>query len=107
MGLDCVRNRNNKLIYNQMGYLFAWNFASNSAWLILFSQNCSWAFGLALVVICVMLYTAIQISRLSVRTKVNKIEAITIRGGFSIYSGWLATATILNLVFFLKSVGVT
>ena len=45
--------------------------------------------------------------RYSTRTEVNKAEGISIRGGFSLYSGWLTVASILNFAFFLKSLGVT
>jgi hypothetical protein len=41
---------------------------------------------------------------LSMRTKLNTFELITLRFGFSIYSGWVTTATILNIAVFLKFV---
>lgn len=34
------------------------------------------------------------------------MEWFTIRGGFSLYSGWITAATILNAAFMLKSMGV-
>ena len=41
----------------------------------------------------------------STRAKVNAIEFISLRMGFTIYTGWVTAATILNTTFFLKSVG--
>merc|ERR1712195_89892 len=43
--------------------------------------------------------------RLTVRSKVNAMEFITLRCAFSIYTGWVTAATILNATFFLKSIG--
>jgi benzodiazapine receptor len=40
------------------------------------------------------------------RAKLNVVEFISLRMGFSIYTGWVTAATILNATFFLKSVGV-
>lgn len=39
-------------------------------------------------------------------TYASPIEWISMRGGFSIYSGWVTAATILNLAFVLKRLGV-
>jgi len=41
----------------------------------------------------------------STRAKVNVVEFISLRMGFTIYTGWVTAATILNTTFFLKSVG--
>ena len=43
--------------------------------------------------------------RISLRNKLNIIELITIRICFTIYSGWVTAATILNLSIYLKSIG--
>lgn len=37
--------------------------------------------------------------------KLNWVEAISIRGGFTFYSAWLLVATILNITFWLKASG--
>lgn len=37
--------------------------------------------------------------------KLNWVEAISIRGGFSFYSAWLLVATILNITFWFKASG--
>ena len=41
----------------------------------------------------------------STRNETNWIEWIAIRGGFSIYSGWVTAATILNVTYMIKSWG--
>jgi len=43
--------------------------------------------------------------RHATRSKVNVVEFISLRLGFTIYTGWVTAATILNVSFFLKSVG--
>ena len=40
------------------------------------------------------------------RSKVNTIEWISLRCGFTIYAGWVTAATILNVTYMLKSFGV-
>ena len=56
--------------------------------------------------IATQLATAVYIMMVSTRMKVNGWEWTFIRCGFSIYSGWLTTATILNIVIMLKFLGV-
>ena len=41
----------------------------------------------------------------SQKSKLNFFEGLTIYVAFSVYSGWVATATILNLTFCLKGSG--
>ena len=43
--------------------------------------------------------------RITVRNKLNIWEIISLRIGISIYTGWVTVATILNVSFFLKSLG--
>ena len=43
--------------------------------------------------------------RKSCEYKVNIVEFIALRIGFSLYTGWVTAATILNVSFFLNSVG--
>jgi translocator protein len=100
-------SKNKGLLYGSSGfnYLFAINMLFNSFWLIIFIQNNATAFGIDILVILVMLLTAVRIVKLSSSVKLNWIETITIRGGFTIYAGWVLVATILNITFWLKSVG--
>ena len=53
-----------------------------------------------------MLATNLYIMMVSTRNTTNIWEWIGLRGGFSIYSGWVTAATILNASFVLKSLGV-
>ena len=46
-----------------------------------------------------------MIMKLSLRNKLNWIEWIGLRAGFSIYSGWVTAATILNISIYLRTVG--
>ena len=59
----------------------------------------------ATLIIIGMVVTQTFIMRLSVRTSVNWVEFICVRLGFSIYNGWVTTATILNFFFVAKSIG--
>jgi len=52
-----------------------------------------------------MLSINLYIMMISTRTSVNWTEWISLRGGFSIYSGWVTAATILNATFMLKNLG--
>jgi len=60
---------------------------------------------IALIVILGMLYTAIVVLNKASKVKVSVTEMIGLRIGFSIYSGWLTAATILNVMFCLKAFG--
>jgi hypothetical protein len=54
-----------------------------------------------------MLGSALVVLNISTNNHLsNWWENLFFRGGFSIYSGWLTTATILNVAFLLKSLGV-
>lgn len=52
-----------------------------------------------------MVGTQVYIMNQSTRTKVNEYEFITLRIGFSLYSGWVMAACIIGVAFFLKSLG--
>ena len=52
-----------------------------------------------------MLVNTAFIMMKSLRTKVNWFEWITLRGGMSIYTGWLTAATILNATITLQRLG--
>jgi len=94
------------VIYNQVGYIFGLNMLANALWLGLFGQDDSMFFGIALIVIIFMLASAVWITNITTHNHLNNwYENIFLRGGMSIYAGWLSSATILNVVFFLKSIG--
>ena len=54
----------------------------------------------------VMLFTAFWIMQSANRAKLNLIETITLRGGYSIYAGWMISATTLSTIWFFNNVGV-
>lgn len=64
-----------------------------------------WGFVLSFLDIAVILGTNLYMMMMSTRAEVNVTEWISIRGGFSIYSGWVTAATILNVTYMLKSFG--
>lgn len=100
-----VPSRNNDLVYNQIGYTFFANMMINGVWLFLFQTNTVWGFALALIDIFAMLFSNLHIMSLSTHDSVNVYEWIGLRGGFSIYSGWVTAATILNATYLLKASG--
>ena len=55
---------------------------------------------------CKLLSTNTYIWMMANRTEINVTEWIGLRAGFSIYSGWVTAATILNATFMLKLFGV-
>ena len=69
LALPGIKSRNDQLIYgngvNGIGYLFIINMIFNAFWLIIFVQNNAIAFGLDIVVVIVMLFTALNILKLS------------------------------------------
>ena len=100
-----VPSRNNELIFGQIKYVFAINMIGNGAWLIIFMTNSTAGFVLSLLDIIMMLATQVFIMGKSTRAKVNVVEFISLRCGFTNYTGWVTAATILNTSFFLKSAG--
>ena len=77
----------------------------NAIWLVVFMTNTSVGFAFALIDIILMLGTQVFIMQKATRNKINVIEFISLRCGFTIYTGWVTAATILNTTFFLKSAG--
>jgi len=77
----------------------------NAVWLVLFQTNQIWGFALGLIDIIAMLATNVYIMKLATTSDVNVYEWIGLRGGFSIYAGWVTAATILNAVYLLKASG--
>ena len=100
-----VPDRNNTLIYSDIGYRFLINMVLNSLWLVFFQFDNAWGFAFALIDIFFMLASDWDILLLSQKSNVNIMEWFTIRGGFSLYSGWITAAAILNAAFMLKSMG--
>ena len=73
----------------------------NACWLftaITFTQT---GFVIGLFVIIALLVTCVVIMNYSTQARLNVIELISLRIAFSIYAGWLTTATILNTILVL------
>ena len=77
----------------------------NGLWLVIFLQNSgvSMAFGTLdiLAMVATQMYMLMKITR----AKCNMLEIFTLRIGFSLYTGWVTAASIINVTFFLKAVG--
>jgi len=101
----CVPSRNNDVIVNKIGYIFAINMLGNALWLVIFGQNKIWSFIISLLVIIGMLTTQLFIMMQSVRSHLGLVGIISLRCGFTIYSGWVTAATILNVSFVIESIG--
>jgi len=100
-----VPERNDQLIFGDIGYHFFTNMMINSVWLVIFQTNTVWGFTIGLIDIIAMLTSNIFMMVQSINSPVNQTEFIAMRGGFSIYSGWVTAATILNICYMLKSYG--
>merc|ERR1712127_698146 len=84
---EWVPDRNDELIFEDIGYVFMANMMGNAAWLIMFQTNNVYGMMAALVDIIYMLSSNLYIMMCSTRTYVDIFELISLRGGFSIYSG--------------------
>lgn len=90
------------MIFSDIGYVYSINLGLiTPVWLYLFQTNTWWGMLLALFDIIGMLSTNIYVMMVACRNTVNIFELIFLRGGFSIYSGWVTAATILNVTFLL------
>lgn len=94
-----VPSRNDKLIFEDIGYIFFANMLLNGLWLVLFQTNTKIGFVLAMIDISALLYTNFLMMMSSTRAKVNACEFISMRIGFAVYCGWVNSATILNIIY--------
>ena len=102
---EWVPSRNNKLIFEDIGYLFFANMMIIPVWFVAFQQNTNWGFLLSLFIIMAMLATNTILWVKSFSQTVNWWEWVSMRVGFSMYSGWVTAATVLNGFLMLKSFG--
>lgn len=101
----CVPRRNDHLIYNEIGYIFALNLALGPPSVLLLQMNTTLGFVGAQVDITLLLVTATYIMMKISRSHLNGFEATVCYSAFSLYAGWCAVATILNVAFLLASSG--
>ena len=64
-------------------------------------------FIIAQLLIFGMVATQWYILMLASTTKLNMVELVSLRVGFTIYTGWVTAASIIGVCFFLVSVGMT
>merc|ERR1719183_2990581 len=103
-----VANRNETLIYeNGIGYNFSISMVCGMLWYFGYSLDTVFGHFFALIAIAGMLATALIMMMHSLNSTVNVIEWVSMRGGFSLYAGWLTAATILQTTNFLQSLGVS
>ena len=101
-----VPERNDQLIFEDIGYVFITNVVLNMCWFSIFKANTSTGFLASTFIIIGMLSTAvIMMMKTSRAESLNSCEYISMMIGFSIYAGWLTAATILNICYYLKSIG--
>jgi benzodiazapine receptor len=100
-----VSSKNKEFVYEKIGYLFAINQVCSFCWIFVYNFAEVWSFALGLLLIVGMLTTCLKILLLSLRETLNVVELISVRYCFSIYSGWVTAATILNVGQLLKKVG--
>jgi len=95
--------RNNQLIFRDIGYWFPVNMILNGLWLIIFTQkDTKFKFVLGFLDLVALLVTNLVIMFYSTSVKVTTIEAIFIRGTFTIYGGWILAACAVNAGFVAK-----
>ena len=58
-----------------------------------------------MVVMIGLLVTCVYIMMVVARSKLNPFEVFSMYTGFSIYAGWVTTATILNATYCFKGMG--
>lgn len=103
--LDWVPDRNDTLIFGDLSFWFISNFLLNGIWIALFLSDTMVTFILAQMDMAIILVTCLWIMLKSSNAKVNLIEAITLRGGFTIYAGWITAAFIVSISQILYRLG--
>jgi len=92
-----VPSRNNQLIFKDINYFFAVSMILNGMWLLIFMANTKVAFVFAALDMAALMATNIYVMQKATNAKVNTIEFITLRVGFSVYAAWVTAAMILNI----------
>lgn len=90
-----------------MNLMFALNMIANAAWLPIFQSNTLWGFIIGEVLCIFGWVTAVAMMVIADRSDLWWAEVFTLRLPFSVYAGWLTSATALNTAFMFKSWGMT
>ena len=78
----------------------------NSLWLFIFQANTTAGYTIATVEICGLLYTCLALMMKTTRAEsLTTTEWFGMKLGFSLYAGWVTSATILNFCYMLKCFG--
>lgn len=93
------------MLFNKLNFIFVANMLLNTAWLPLFQSNTQWGFIAAWVAIVGIWLTNTAIMVIANRNESWWLEALLVRIPFSVYSGWVTCATVLNSVYMLMSWG--
>jgi hypothetical protein len=99
---DWAPGRNDELIFNKISYAFLFNMITQVIWFPTFQSYTGWGYVVSSIDIVFMTASAAYMMFVSVREQVNGWEMAFIRGGLTIYTGWLTSATILNFTAMLK-----
>jgi hypothetical protein len=99
-----VPERNDQLIFTDIGFVFVINMVLNALWVFIYLSNSTLGFTLSFIEILLLLSSCFfMMMKTSRGGDLNWTEFISMKVGFSIYAGWVTSATILNLVYMLKS----
>ena len=88
-----------------MNVLFIINCLLNAAWLPIFQSNTLWGFIVGFVFLVGIWATNTALMIISQRNESWWLEVLLVRLPFSVYSGWVTGATVLNTAYMLKSWG--
>lgn len=99
--------RNDEMIFIWMNFVFAANMIMNAAWLPVFQSNTQWGFIVGWLLLVGIWVTNTYLMVVSERFNTWWLEVLMVRLPFSIYSGWVTGATVLNTAYALKSMGMT
>ena len=110
---DMVPNRPDDLIFNQIGYYFMINMVLNGVWIQVFTLGTNVGYLLSIVIIAVMLLSTLDMAMTTLDAMSNGelddtlVARISLRGGMSIYAGWLTAANIIAGAQMLKLSGMS
>lgn len=99
--------RNDGMLFNYMNFVFLVNMLCNAAWLPVFQSNTLWGFIVGWFLILGIWITNTYLMVIAERSEMWWFEALVVRIPFSVYSGWVTGATVLNTAYALKSMGMT
>ena len=77
----------------------------NGFWVFIFQTGNQWGIMIAMFDQFAIVATDVYIMMRSTRTQVNIVEAFVLRIAFTLYSGWVTSASIINAAVVLKMFG--